>query len=862
MLSAKVNMAEAASSVLGARPSMQLLPLYGRAAAGPAATAQRPGRAVGRPSRPPSLLAKPSRWWCMPGRRTARLRVSAQQQQQQQDALWNDPKPAVTPASLNPQQVAKFTAVFNEMDVDRSGEIDTTELQRVMVLLGQTPTPAQVAQTLAQADADGNGRISFDEYMLVMAEKVAESGWSAMAEVKTADELETILRGTTFGANLAQSDMDKMLHEADEDGDAMISLAEFAKLMLPAEMWMNSEQLGGTKEGHVAPSAKSTSTHGHQAPARAKELAQKEAARWKELLADETKQSTGTSLLQLQIGLFRLLQGAAYRTFRQSFSAHHETHLRVKTLPYTFPNFVKYVRASVDMYKGLGLAADSTVSAALDALAQSVEQEEARLQERIANWDSIEKTSEMVAEAKAMEDAWTESRQAKKTLAEALWKRQNEQKTVMDFGDVVFQMSARAEMNKLRGAELQEEVTGSSVCEKTGSAPNVDRSKDPTAYLNKWNHVLLESADETINGAMVPVRYWYEDFMPKLLAALCPNPDIDSHAGVDLLQLPEDRLDAWYAQDVVEGWDRCDVHQKSLVRRAWQLTRHYLNGLQKRRERDGEGSSHRDTGFLSQYVAFIDVFLGRTDVGDANMRVSFPYFLGPATWRLFHTAAEVVCTKPLDEQKQLVEAFKGFFRVFKTMYPCPYCRHHLNAYVTLNKEVDLYPVEYLLLGWKAGTPVSHVSLEDKLATVVDGPTMRMFLWKLHNTVSSSIERTEEWYTRDEQGLYTSRFWPSLDSELARAAALRQREMTIGRLYRIYGSLKPAARLLSYKYRLAELDASGDDEGLERTAQAAAEIIVELERSETYRFDPTFVDKEPVFTPEEEEFARGGRFVVD
>jgi len=30
--------------------------------------------------------------------------------------------------------------------------------------------------------------------------------------------------------------------------------------------------------------------------------------------------------------------------------------------------------------------------------------------------------------------------------------------------------------------------------------------------------------------------------------------------------------------------------------------------------------------------------------------------------------------------------------LFVTMYPCPYCRHHLNEYVVRNKEKDLYPV--------------------------------------------------------------------------------------------------------------------------------------------------------------------------
>src|SRR5262249_26023000 len=162
--------------------------------------------------------------------------------------------------------------------------------------------------------------------------------------------------------------------------------------------------------------------------------------------------------------------------------------------------------------------------------------------------------------------------------------------------------------------------------------------------------------------------------------------------------------------------------------------RHYLNGIQKQRERLEFG---RESGSLAQYVSFIDVYLNRSDVKDSQMRVSFPYYIGPAVWRFFHTTAEIVCTKPLHQPKPPVAVFKDFFKLFATMYPCPYCRHHLNAYVVQNKEVDMYPVEYLLLGYDPRVTDFRMSIDDKLATVVDGAGLRLFLWKLHNTVSSS-----------------------------------------------------------------------------------------------------------------------------
>ena len=69
----------------------------------------------------------------------------------------------------------------------------------------------------------------------------------------------------------------------------------------------------------------------------------------------DEKSIQGTSPLQMQIGLFRLLQGAAYRSFRESYSANSETHLRAYDLPYTIPNFVRFVNAALDLFLSLGI---------------------------------------------------------------------------------------------------------------------------------------------------------------------------------------------------------------------------------------------------------------------------------------------------------------------------------------------------------------------------------------------------------------------------------------------------------------------------------------------------------------------------
>ena len=565
----------------------------------------------------------------------------------------------------------------------------------------------------------------------------------------------------------------------------------------------------------------------------------------------------------MQIGLFRLLQGAAYRCFRENFSAHHETHLRVRNLPYRLPDFVAFATDAIAFYKRLGVVEDAC-HPLLDAVVDSITGAFAELKDRIANWDGLDHTPEMMAEHRAMVARHKQSVSAREKFAAGVEFAITLRKKQVHLSDVVEGVLARNELDRLRRLEMAEEM----------APPPAPSTGDPRAYLTKWNRVIFEDASEQITGAMMPVTYWYEDFMPKLLAAfsVCTAADIAMNTQPD-----EQALDAWYQSaraagefdhygaDVADGFAGCTPRQKLMLRQAWRLTSHYLNGVQKRRERAEFG---RESGALAQYVAFIDVHVGRSDVANAEMRLSFPYYIGPAVWRFLHTAAELTATKPAAAQAELAGLFREFFKRFATMYPCPYCRHHLNAYVVQNREVDMYPVEYLVLGYTPDRPGFLLSLEDKLSTVVDGPSLRMFLWKLHNTVSSSIARTEDWYHKDDRAFYTTRYWPSLDSELARSQALEHTSIAVDRIRRLYGLLKPAARLAGMAAELQRLLDKGDRQAILDARPVADAYIAQLEQAvldgeylqQTYRFDPDLVDDAPHFTPEEEKFARSGVYV--
>jgi len=264
------------------------------------------------------------------------------------------------------------------------------------------------------------------------------------------------------------------------------------------------------------------------------------------------------------------------------------------------------------------------------------------------------------------------------------------------------------------------------------------------------------------------------------------------------------------------------------------------------------------------YVPFLDVFLGRGYVEHREMRVSFPYYLGPSTWTLFHTIAEI--SRSEAKGRMMIEAFKELLPRFQEIYPCPYCRHHMTSYVFQNKEPDLYPLEWTLLGPKPENGDISCKLEDKLATITNARSLRLFVWKLHNAVSSSIERQEEWYRRDDEALYTNRFWPSLESELSRAQILNSDEVPTTRLQNLYGTLKPSVQLgLLRKDVLSALQAS-DAVALQQHMNEAARWTSKLETAllnanmlSVNGYNADKVEANPAFTAEEEEYSSGGLF---
>ena len=77
--------------------------------------------------------------------------------------------PVVGGMELSEQDLAAFREVFDLVDKDGSGAIDAREVSELMSLIGMKTSPEEVDLLVSEIDADGNGEVDFEEFLLVVA---------------------------------------------------------------------------------------------------------------------------------------------------------------------------------------------------------------------------------------------------------------------------------------------------------------------------------------------------------------------------------------------------------------------------------------------------------------------------------------------------------------------------------------------------------------------------------------------------------------------------------------------------------------------------------------------------------------------
>ncbi|KAJ2446301.1 hypothetical protein GGF42_005735 [Coemansia sp. RSA 2424] len=147
-------------------------------------------------------------------------------------------KPAAKKA-LSEAQLAEFREAFTLFDKDNDGSITGEELGAVLKALGQNPSEQEIQDMVNELDADGNGKIDFEEFVSLMKTHSADEndeykeafhvfdkdGDGQITEAELADAM------AKLGEKLVPEEISAMFAEADVNGDGHISYDEFVGMM-------------------------------------------------------------------------------------------------------------------------------------------------------------------------------------------------------------------------------------------------------------------------------------------------------------------------------------------------------------------------------------------------------------------------------------------------------------------------------------------------------------------------------------------------------------------------------------------------------------------------------------------------------
>jgi len=139
------------------------------------------------------------------------------------------------------QEIAEFQAAFEVFDTDGSGMISCSEMETAMQQLGVGMSLEEIRQLVRESDIDGDGEVSFPEFVELMKKQHAQS--SPEEEMRaafsvfdrnnsgsiSASELRDVM--LSLGEALNDEELRELMCENDVDGDGEISYEEFVQMM-------------------------------------------------------------------------------------------------------------------------------------------------------------------------------------------------------------------------------------------------------------------------------------------------------------------------------------------------------------------------------------------------------------------------------------------------------------------------------------------------------------------------------------------------------------------------------------------------------------------------------------------------------
>ena len=152
------------------------------------------------------------------------------------------PKPELTE-----DQKQEVREAFDLFDADGSGTIDVKELKVAMRALGFEPRKEEMKRMISEVDKEGTGKISFNDFLAVMTQKMAEKDTKEeiLKAFRLFDDDETgkisfknLKRvANELGENLTDEELQEMIDEADRDGDGEVNEEEFLRIMKKTNLY-------------------------------------------------------------------------------------------------------------------------------------------------------------------------------------------------------------------------------------------------------------------------------------------------------------------------------------------------------------------------------------------------------------------------------------------------------------------------------------------------------------------------------------------------------------------------------------------------------------------------------------------------
>ncbi|KAK6642305.1 Centrin-1 [Polyplax serrata] len=148
---------------------------------------------------------------------------------------------------LTEDQKVDIKEAFDLFDAEGTGKIDTKELKVAMRALGFEPKKEEIKKMIAEVDKDGSGKLSYEEFLNLMTNKMADKDTKEeiLKAFRLFDEDNTgkisfrnIKKvAKDLGENLTDEELQEMIDEADRDGDGEINQEEFFRIMKKTSLY-------------------------------------------------------------------------------------------------------------------------------------------------------------------------------------------------------------------------------------------------------------------------------------------------------------------------------------------------------------------------------------------------------------------------------------------------------------------------------------------------------------------------------------------------------------------------------------------------------------------------------------------------